>query len=58
MSHPADSYILPKAKSRPDAKLTKDIVQGFPDDGMPAFRGKLNDAQIKNIIGFIRSIQH
>lgn len=44
-----------KMKNRSDKKLFDDIVNGLPDDGMPAFREKLTEFQIKEIIRFIRT---
>jgi cytochrome c6 len=44
-----------KMKKRDDEKLFDDISEGSPDDGMPAFKGKLTDAQIKDIIKYIRT---
>lgn len=44
-----------KMKKRDDDKFRDDILEGSPDDGMPAFKGKLNDAQISDIIKYIRT---
>ncbi|MFL6374349.1 MAG: c-type cytochrome [Pyrinomonadaceae bacterium] len=44
-----------KMKKRDDDKLFDDISEGSPDDGMPAFKGKLTDAQINDIIKYIRA---
>lgn len=46
-----------KAKKHTDEDLTKDILEGAPDDGMPAFKDKLKPDQIKLIIGHIRRLQ-
>ena len=44
-----------KAKRLSDEKIAKTIREGVEDDGMPAFKDKLNDDQIKAIISYIRS---
>ena len=46
-----------KMKSRSDDKLAKDITEGSPDDGMPAFKGKLTDDQIKAVVKHLRKLQ-
>ncbi|MBV9240707.1 MAG: cytochrome c [Acidobacteria bacterium] len=44
-----------KMKKRDDDKFADDIKEGSPDDGMPAFKDKLSDAQINDIIKYIRA---
>ena len=44
-----------KMKKRDDDKFRDDVLEGSPDDGMPAFKGKLTDAQISDIIKYIRT---
>jgi len=44
-----------KMKKRDDDKFRDDILEGSPDDGMPAFKDKLTDAQINDIIKYIRT---
>jgi len=46
-----------KIKNRDDAKLLKQITNGAPDDGMPAFKDKLSEEQIKQIIQHVRKVQ-
>ena len=46
-----------RAKKHEDADLIKDISEGAPDDGMPAFKGKLSEEQMKQIVKFIRTLQ-
>lgn len=43
-----------KMKGRSDDKLLRDIGDGAPDDGMPAFKDKLTETQIKETVRFIR----
>ncbi len=46
-----------KLKARTDDKLIKQIVEGVPDEGMPAFKGKLTENEIKQVVSHIRSLQ-
>ncbi len=46
-----------KMKSKSDEKLYGYISDGSPDDGMPAFKGKLTDAEIKSIVKHVRKLQ-
>lgn len=43
-----------RMKNRPDKKLTEDISEGSPDDGMPSFKTKLSDAEIERLVHYIR----
>lgn len=43
-----------RIKSKSDEKLLSEIKEGMPEDGMPAFKGKLSDDEIKSIIQRIR----
>ena len=43
-----------KMKKEPDAEYIEAIEKGFPDDGMPAFKGKLTDQEIKDVVAYIR----
>ena len=54
--NPAD-LTSAKMKVRSDDKLSNGISEGSPDDGMPAFKAKLTDAQIKLIVKYVRSLQ-
>jgi mono/diheme cytochrome c family protein len=45
------------SKKHPDDDLAKDISEGSPDDGMPAFKDKLKPEEIKAIVGYIRTLQ-
>ena len=46
-----------KMKAKSDDKFVQYITEGFPDDGMPAFKGKLNEDQIKAIVKHVRELQ-
>ena len=54
--HPAD-LTSAKMKSRDDDKLAEMIGEGDPDEGMPAFKTKLTDEQIKSIVQYVRTLQ-
>ncbi|MFV0388333.1 MAG: c-type cytochrome [Pyrinomonadaceae bacterium] len=43
-----------RAKLRSDDKFVEGIQKGHPEDGMPAFQDKLSEAQIKEIVRYIR----
>ena len=51
----AEDFTSDKLKNMSDAKYIGYIENGVPDEGMPAFKGKLSDAEIKNLVKFIRS---
>jgi len=46
-----------KIKNWTDDKLATQISEGAPDDGMPAFKGKLTPEQIKTVIKHLRALQ-
>jgi mono/diheme cytochrome c family protein len=50
-----DDLTSAKMLSKPDEKLTKYINDGAPDDGMPAFKGRLKDQEIAAIIKYMRT---
>ena len=43
-----------KIKGFPDEKITRIIMNGIEDDGMPAFKGKLSEAEMRDVVKFIR----
>lgn len=51
----AENLTTDKMKKEPDSEYIEAIEKGFPDDGMPAFKGKLTDEEIKAIIKYIRT---
>ena len=51
-----DDLTSAKMKAKSDDKLVTYIIDGAPDDGMPAFKGKLTDDQIKSVVKYIRSL--
>jgi mono/diheme cytochrome c family protein len=46
-----------KMKKHTNEQLFKDISEGAPDEGMPAFQGKLSDDQITAVVAYIRKLQ-
>ena len=50
-----DNLTTEKLKNTPDEKYVGYIENGFPEDGMPAFKGKLTDAEIKAVIKYVRT---
>jgi mono/diheme cytochrome c family protein len=43
-----------KKKKDSDSEFIEAIEKGFPDDGMPAFKGKISDQEIKDLVKLIR----
>ncbi len=52
-----DDIANAKTAGKSDEKLTGYINEGFPDDGMPAFKDKLKPDQVKMIIKHMRTLQ-
>jgi mono/diheme cytochrome c family protein len=50
----AENFTSESAKKESDEEYMKYIKEGVPGEGMPAFKDKLNDDQIRNVIAFIR----
>lgn len=50
----APNFTSDKMKNKDDAEFIKTIENGEKEDGMPAFKGKLSDEEIKNLVKFIR----
>lgn len=50
----ADNLTTAKMKEMADEKYVKYIENGIPDEGMPAFKGRISDAEIKAVIVYIR----
>jgi len=43
-----------KIKGFPDDKMLRIIMNGLEDDGMPAFKGKLSEGDMRDVVKFIR----
>ena len=46
-----------KMKKHSDEKLFEYISDGLPDEGMPAFKGKLSEDQIRSVVAHVRALQ-
>ena len=51
----ADNLTTEKMKKMSDAKYIDYIENGVPDEGMPAFKDKLTERQIKDVVKYIRT---
>lgn len=49
-----DNLTTDKMKKMADEKYANYIKNGVPDEGMPAFKDKLSDAEVQSVISFIR----
>lgn len=54
----AASLISEHMTKHDDAKIIEHISEGVPDDGMPAFKDKLSEAQLRAVVAHIRTLQH
>jgi len=43
-----------RQKTKPDSDYIEIIEKGAKEDGMPAFKGKISDDEIKNLVKYIR----
>lgn len=50
-----DSLISEHAKKDSDDEIIEHIVEGIPDEGMPSFKDELSEAQIKEVVKYIRT---
>ncbi len=50
----ADNLTTEKMKKEPDAEYIEYITDGIPDEGMPAFKDRLSNEEMKEIVKFIR----
>ncbi|MEO7540086.1 MAG: cytochrome c, partial [Pyrinomonadaceae bacterium] len=53
----SENLTADKFKKASDEKLTGYVMDGVPDEGMPAFGAKLDAEQIKSIIAHVRTLQ-
>ena len=53
----ADDLTTEKMKKKPDDKVYINISEGAPDDGMPPFKDKMTDEEIKAVIKHVRTLQ-
>lgn len=50
----APNFTTDRMKNEPDAEFVEVIENGEKEDGMPAFKGKISDDDIKNLVRLIR----
>ncbi len=50
-----DDLTSAKIKGFSDEKIIRYIVNGVPDEGMPAFKDKLSEGEIRDVVKYIRS---
>jgi mono/diheme cytochrome c family protein len=50
-----DDLTSDKIKHLSDQKIFEYIVDGVPDEGMPSFKGRLKEPEIREIVKFIRA---
>lgn len=50
----APNFTADRVKNEPDSEYIEIIENGAKEDGMPAYKGKISDEDIKNLVKFIR----
>ena len=50
-----DDLTSDKIKKMDDAKITRYIHDGIEDEGMPAFKDKLTEAEIREVVEYVRT---
>jgi mono/diheme cytochrome c family protein len=50
----APNFTSDRMKKEPDSEYIETIENGAKEDGMPAFKGKISDDDIKNLVKLIR----
>jgi len=50
----APNFNTDRLKKDPDSELIESIEKGVTDEGMPAFKGKISDDEIKKLVKLIR----
>lgn len=53
-----EDLTTPKISKFSDEKLIGYVVNGIEDEGMPAFKGKLSEGEIRDVVKFIRTEFH
>lgn len=48
------NFTTDRMKNEPDSEFIEVIENGEKEDGMPAFKGKISDDEIKNLVKLIR----
>ncbi len=50
-----DDLTSAKIKAFDDKKITSYIYKGIEDEGMPAFKDKLSEAEIREVVRYVRA---
>jgi mono/diheme cytochrome c family protein len=53
-NHKVPNFKSERMKKDSDSEFIDAIAHGIPDEGMPAFKDKLNEQQIKELVQYIR----
>ncbi|MEJ7846830.1 MAG: cytochrome c [Pyrinomonadaceae bacterium] len=53
-----DDLTSEKISKFSDEKIIGYILKGVPDEGMPAFKGKLSEGEIRDVVKYIRTEFH
>ncbi|MFN2502062.1 MAG: cytochrome c [Pyrinomonadaceae bacterium] len=53
-----DDLTTAKMKNLSDQKLIGYVTNGIPDEGMPAFKDKLTEQEIKDVVQHVRTLQN
>lgn len=54
----ADDLTSAKISKFSDEKIIGYIINGVPDEGMPAFKGKLSEGEMRDVVKYIRTEFH
>jgi len=50
-----DDLTSAKIKGCSDEKILRYVMNGVPDEGMPAFKGKLSEGEMRDVVKFVRT---
>jgi mono/diheme cytochrome c family protein len=50
----ADNLTDDRRKKLTDEKMVKVMVDGIPDEGMPSYKDKLSEAEMREIVKYVR----
>lgn len=50
-----DDLTSDKIKGFSDEKILGYVMNGVPDEGMPAFKGKLSEAEMRDVVKYVRT---
>jgi len=46
-----------KIKNMPDEKIIGYVMNGVEDEGMPSFKGKLTEGEMRDVVKYVRTLQ-